>query len=90
MRFCSTLSYRCEKDVEFKQMSHTEIARHEGKLGSICIILGLSLKTALVREEIVRYEVICTVCNAKFSFYQLFIIIHGKVLVSNFGPSTEI
>lgn len=23
----------------------------KGKLGSICIILGLSLKTALVREE---------------------------------------
>lgn len=62
----------------------------KGKLGSICIILGLSLKTALVREEIVSYEVICIVCNAKISFYRLTIIIHGKVLVSNFGQSTEI
>lgn len=70
MQLCSTLSYRCEKDVQFKQMSHAEIARHEKESrGSICIIFGLSLKTALVREEIVRYEVICTVCNAKFSFY---------------------
>lgn len=32
-----------------------------------------------------RYEGICTVCNAKFSFYQLSIIIQRKVLVSNFG-----
>lgn len=64
----------------------------KGKLGGIYIILGLRLKAALVREEteIVRYEVICTVCNAKFSFYQLSIIIHGKVLVSNFGLSTEV
>lgn len=31
MQFCSTLSYRCEKDVQFKQMSHAEIARHERK-----------------------------------------------------------
>ena len=69
------------------------------KLGSIYIILGLKLKTAGVREETERErggerwqrcEVICTVCNAKFSFYQLSIIIHGKVLVSNFGPSTEV
>lgn len=29
--YCSTLSYRCEKDVQFKQMSHAEIARHERK-----------------------------------------------------------
>lgn len=71
MQFCSTLSYRCEKDVQFKQMSHAMIARHERKAWNICIILGLSLKTALVREEIVRYEVICTVWNAKFSFYRL-------------------
>lgn len=64
----------------------------KGKPGGIYIILGLRLKTALVREEteIVRYEVICTACNAKFSFYQLSIIIHGKVLVSNFGLSTEV
>lgn len=62
----------------------------KGKLGSICIILGLSLKTALVREEIVEYEVLCIVCNAKFGFYRLSIIIHGKVLVSNFGQSAEI
>lgn len=63
----------------------------KGKLSSVCIILGPRLKTALVTEqrEIVRYEVICTVCNAKFSFYQLSILIHGKVLVSNFGPGTE-
>lgn len=61
----------------------------KGKLGSICIILGLRLKTALA-EKMVRCEVICTVCNAKFSFYQVSIIIHGKVLVSNFGASTEV
>lgn len=62
--------------------SHAEIARRERKkkkkkkLGSIYIILGLKLKTARVRgetetERLQRYEVICTVCNAKFSFYQL-------------------
>lgn len=31
MQFCSTLSYRCEQDVQFKQMSHAEIARRERK-----------------------------------------------------------
>lgn len=37
-----------------------------------------------------RCEVICIVCNAKFSFYQLSIIIHGRISVCNFGLRTEV
>lgn len=29
MQFCSTLPYKCKKDVQFKEISHAEIARRE-------------------------------------------------------------
>lgn len=80
------LSYSCKKD--FKQMSHAEIARHErestAQLG-ICIIFGLSLKTALERKDCEVYSnTVCTVCNG-LVFMDFSVKIHGKVSI--FGPT---